>query len=149
MALLLAVEEEVVHAERDATHHHADIRHVEDGKAHEQGLKHVGDIAQQGPVNQVAHRPGQHHGQGGHGEGAGKDLFHQQHGQQDGHHQRHNGQNPGMLLQQREGRAGVLHIGELENMGEKGEVSPQGDVGPHQELDRLVQHHQGHHENGV
>ena len=54
-----------------------------------------------------------------------------------------------MVRIQGEGRAGVLHIGEMENMGEKGDVSPQGDVGPHQELDHLVQYHQGHHENGV
>ena len=53
-ALALLVEEDDIDGQGDDPQHHADVCEVVDGEGHEQGVHHVGDIADKSPVNEVA-----------------------------------------------------------------------------------------------
>ena len=145
----LIIEEEKVDAKGDAAADHADVGHVEDGKMHELEVEHVGDKTEEGPVDEISHSARQHHGEGDHAEGMGHHPFDQRGGDGRRHHGGDDGEEPGMVFEDGEGRAGVLHVGELHQPGEKGHRGAQGDIGADQDLHKLVCRHQKDDENGV
>ena len=70
-------------------------------------------------------------------------------GQQHRHHQGDEGENPGVVGEQGEGGPRVLHIGQVQEIGEEGHMLPQGDILDHQILHQLVQGHQNGRKNGI
>ena len=147
--LQLLGKEEDVDDEGDAAADHADVGHVKDGKAHKQGLEHIGDKAQEQPVDEVTHRPGQDHRQGQDPKGVLHHFFDQGGGDDRRHHGGDDGEQPGVLGEHGKGRPGVLDIGELQNVGQEGAGTSQGDVGADQKLDDLIQNHQREDEDGI
>ena len=96
----------------------------------EGGGKHIGDKAKKQPVDEIPHRPRQDQRK--------RKISHlprevplpQHHRKSDGHHQRNHGQQPGHSRKKGESRPGILGIGQLHDMGNKGQTAPQRDI-PH------------------
>ena len=63
MGLQFIRQKEIVEGGGNAPHHHTDVRHIKDGKIHEQHVEHIHHEAPEDPVDKVAHRPGQQQGQ--------------------------------------------------------------------------------------
>ena len=63
----------------DTPHHHADVRHIEHSKLHEEHMEHIHHIALEGPVDEVAHCARQQQGQGDPAEGVAEEAAHQRH----------------------------------------------------------------------
>ena len=81
--------------------------------------------------------------------GVAEEGLEQGDGQDHRHDQGDEGEDPGVVGEQREGGSGILDIGQVQNVGQEGHVLPQRDVLDHQVFHQLVQGHQDSRKDGV
>ena len=139
------------HVQEQKGHPHGDaaVGHVEHGELHEGGLEHVGDKTKDHPVDQITHASRQHQGGGEQPQAVFEEAFDDEgaHGQH--HHCGGEGEQPGVGAQHGEGRAGVLHVGQVQQIRDEGHIPPQGDDGADQIFHNLVEDHQSGGQDGV
>ena len=95
------------------------------------------------------HRPGQQQGQDDLSQWMMKKILPDSQGQQHGHDQGHQGEQPGVLGKNRKGRPSIFYIGQFQQMGNKGHMGPQLNVLQDQIFHQLIQGHQDSRKDGI